>query len=148
MPVNELKQDNLKTAKFVLNSLVGIAIGIGTFFIIILIFTLILTNQTNLDEKIYAFPMGCVAIALGSLVAGFITSMKNKSKGLISGVVCSLLFFFVLFLLSIIILRAFRDNSIANMGFLKTIIMFFIILLPCTVGGVMGVNMVKRKRKK
>lgn len=108
------------------SSLIGI---ISTFLFMLL---------SSLFMVIFEFNIGVLPIVssfclmVGSFVAGFLSAKKIGSKGILCGIVVSVIIFAFVFIVSLLL-----DSSGIT---LNTLIHFIINLLSSLIGGIIGVN--------
>lgn len=84
--------------------------------------------------------LGPAAGLISVFIGGFVAALKNKKSGMLTGVFTGLAVFAVLFVLSMI----FRNGDTEFFS-LKTLLTLISILLAGMLGGVVGVN-IKRRR--
>ena len=103
-----------------------------------MVVALIMTGESMPDSSIRV--LGPAAGLIGVFIGGFVAAFKNKKSGLLTGVFTGLAVFAVLFVLSMI----FRNGDTEFFS-LKTLFTLLAILLASVMGGVVGVN-IKRRR--
>ncbi len=116
--------------------ILGTAIGLITSFVFILLMAILFTSLDLAIEL--AHPMSSIACGMGAFIGGFTTSKLCKSKGLINGSLTGAFIFLFLMLLSLII----SDGSVTIM----TLIRFIIIICASSIGGILGLNALVKKR--
>ena len=133
--LNKKKQDLPLTTKNIIGVLSSSAIGILITLIVTIIISLILRNTAVFTESI--IPLFVVSIAIGTVVTGFIASKRCSFKGLISGIISSIPY---LFIITIIMLFFSRGQLATSMLFL------YIGGLICSaLGGIISANTKRRK---
>ena len=110
---------------------------IGVIFTVFLTFVIsfIISKSENLPN--YTAVLFLLCVAIGNTLGGFIASKKCNFKGIISGILCSIPNSIII----TIIMLFFTDGKISE----KTIILFFIVLIFSTIGGIVGANTKRRK---
>ena len=115
--------------------------------VVALILTFILFILCSLLTAISIIPDGAirsttlVITVLSSLVAGFLTSRNVYEYGLLNGIATGIVFFLMLYILSIILTLSFSFN-----GMLFKSLVF--ILTASGIGGVVGINSRSQRRKR
>lgn len=124
---------NIKKYKYLL---IGTSLGLAVNVIMLLIMAVIFTTL-DLDSS-YAHPMASIACGIGALFGGYISSKLCKSKGLINGVLTGLFIFIIVMLVSLLV----SGGSVTLMSFIRLIIT----LSAASIGGILGVNKIFKKR--
>ncbi len=121
------------------NNLVGILLsnGIGLLFVIIftLIASLVLTNSANLSNM--SSILFVAIILFGAFITGFVASKKCNFKGIISGIISSIPYIFIITFLMLIF-----SNGRLN---IYTSICYLFIFIFSTIGGIVSANTKRRK---
>ncbi|MBO5334195.1 MAG: TIGR04086 family membrane protein [Clostridia bacterium] len=115
----------------VLSSFAGIALSITLTFIISYIISK--TSVLSIHLKIYF----SVCVGLGSIFGGFISSKKCNFKGLLSGFLSSI----PNSLIVIVFMVIFSNGQLKE----STVIIFLLIIICSTLGGIIGANTKRRK---
>lgn len=115
----------------ILSSFIGV--GLSTLFILILSY--IISKSSNLPSHTGAYFLAC--IGLGSVLSGIISSKKCNLKGLLAGLFCSI----PNSIFVTIIMLFFTNGQLSE----STIILYALIIICSTVGGIIGANTKKRK---
>ena len=116
--------------------IIGTSLGLAVNVIMLLVMAIIFTTL-DLDIS-YAHPMASIACGIGALVGGYISSKLCKSKGLINGILTGLFIFIIVMLISLLV----SDGSVTLMSFIRLIIT----LSAASIGGILGVNKIFKKR--
>ena len=91
----------------------------------------------DLDENMSSVMSG-ICIGLGTLTAGFLSSKKIKSGGIVNGAVCGAIIYVLIFAISLIL---------SETGFsMITVYHLLIALLASAIGGIMGVNSSSKRK--
>lgn len=123
---------NKKNSMYVLYTLKGLALAYIVTFIMMLIFSLLLT-YTSLKESI--IPVLNTVIMIGSIVLGSIyLTFKIGEKGWLNGMIIGVLYFLILLLLNKLIIT---DSSITFYSFTKLLIS----IVTGVIGGMIGINL-------
>lgn len=115
--------------------------------VVALILTVILFIFCSLLTAISIIPDGAirtvtlVITVLTSLIAGFLTSRNVYEYGLLNGIATGIIFFLMLYIISIILTLSFSFN-----GMLFKSLLF--IVIASGVGGVVGINSRSQRRRK
>ncbi len=109
-------------------------IGIITIVLLSLFVSYIFSKSANFPSYTGVYFCGCVG--LGSIIGGFISAKKCNFKGFISGFICS----FITLLFITVLMLFFTDGKLNE----KTLILFLIIIICSTVGGIISANTKKR----
>jgi len=81
------------------NCAVSTLIAMGIALVLLLIFALI--SYSNPDPDQLAFPLSLVALYIGALTGGIITSRKTKERILLGGIISGLMYLFMIFAISL-----------------------------------------------
>lgn len=121
-----------------LTNIIGLFLSSFTGIIVISILTFVISTIISKSSNYpsYTEIYFCLCIGLGSLISGYFAAKKCNFKGLISGFICS--FLTILF---ITIIMLFFTNGQLNE---KTIILYLIIVICSTLGGIISANTKKR----
>lgn len=136
MIFNETKQESAFSTQVFITCSMGALFGTISAVILLLIFSAIL-SFSDIQESYLAL-FGYLAVVVGAFMGGFFSSMKHRKKGLVSGLVTGVLLFIILFIFRLIIV-GFDSFTIS------TFIQLLLIVIASTVGGILGVN-IKKKR--
>lgn len=121
--------------QFYINVLIGAGIGFAATMVVLVILALIMV-LFNIGNS-FSSPLASVAVAVGSILGGWISGVKNKSKGIINGLlVATLIFLFVTFI------SVFFNDKMTFMSLLH----FIIIYLAACIGGIAGVNKIEKRK--
>ena len=115
--------------------LISIVLGFIAMSVFMLIFAAV-SVALDVSDKL-ATPFASVSAAAGALASAFLASKKLRSMGLINGLVCGGIMFFVVAAVALII----SDGGLT----LNTLFNFIIIMLSALIGGVWGVNQGPKK---
>ncbi len=118
-------------SKNVTSILKGVAISLITTFILLVIFSAILTF-TNVQENAIV-PVVIVITGVSLLIGSTIGNRKIRKNGLINGALVGLIYILILYLISSIL----NGNFLLNM---KSIIMIIVAMIFGILGGVIAVN--------
>lgn len=123
----------------IIENIIGIStssvVGIIVVFVLTFLFSLILNKSQKLPDNLTWYLMGIVVV--GALVNGLISTIRCKLKGIISGVVSAVPFS----LFITIALLVFSAGQIES----KTGILYLLIFVVSTIGGILGANTKRRK---
>ena len=109
-------------------------IGIITMVLSSLLVSYIFSKSANFPSYTGVYFCGCVGC--GSLISGFLSAKKCNFKGFISGFICS----FITLLFTTIIMLFFTHGKLNE----NTLILFLIIIICSTIGGIISANTKKR----
>jgi putative membrane protein (TIGR04086 family) len=85
----------------------------------------------DLDE-VYSSVLSSISMGVGGITAGFLSSRKIRSGGMLNGLFCGLILYLPVFFLSLFL---------SETGFsMNTVYHFLITILSAVIGGVLGVN--------
>ena len=118
--------------------LIGAGFAVVISLSLFMVVALIMTGDSMPDSSIQV--LGPAAGLISVFIGGFVAALKNKKSGMLTGVFTGLAVFAVLFVLSMI----FRNGDTEFFS-LKTLLTLISILLAGMLGGVVGVN-IKRRR--
>ncbi len=121
--------------KTVLGIIIPCFIGISVSLILSILFSYILSNSSEISEFISLYFI--ISVLSGAFICGFTGSKLLNLKGLFSGLICSIPFSLCTFLIMFIK----SDNQLS----ISALILFLIILIISTVGGIVSSNMKRRK---
>lgn len=116
--------------------LIGAGIGAVVILLFLILFSLILTIQDFGPSAVV--PMSTACVGLGAFAAGFSASKINGKNGMATGTLSGAVLFVLFLLVSLII----SGGAISLISFFRLIIM----LLTSAIGGILGINL-KRKKK-
>ncbi len=91
----------------------------------------------DLDES-FASPLASASAGVGAFFAGLISSKKIRSGGIINGLICAVMLFILIVIISAIV----DKQSLTMTSLYHAVIM----LLAGAIGGVLGANMSSRRR--
>ncbi|NMP38162.1 MAG: TIGR04086 family membrane protein [Clostridiales bacterium] len=113
-----------------INTAVSVCVGLAVFFAIIVVISAITVKADSPSDKLPVFAYA--AVGVGALACGFTASKKQRKRGALNGLVCSIPF------VTIVLITA----LIAASGEPETAIIYNIpiALAASTAGGVLGVN--------
>lgn len=121
----------IKDNNFLKNIMKGVGISLTTTFVLLIIFSIILT-YTNIEENVIN-PVIMIITAISILIGSSIGNIKIKKNGLLNGG----------FIGGIYILTIYLVSSILNWRFslnLQSIIMMVTAIIFGILGGIIGVN--------
>ena len=108
----------------------GGAVFVGVLFL----FSLVLTKLDLSDGIVRA--MSIVALCAGCYTVSFSAANRRRQRGLVTGIVCGLLVFALVFFVSVIVLK-----TLSGAGFITKLVM----IVACSAaGGIAGVNSERR----
>ncbi len=123
----------------IVENLIGIIIssvvGILITFLLSIFFSFIINKSQNLPKNLSWYLMGIVLV--GALVNGFLSTFRCKLKGIISGLVSAIPFALYI----TVVLLVFSNGQIET----KTGILYLLIFVTSSIGGVLGANTKRRK---
>lgn len=120
---------------FYKNALFGSVIALivtAIAYLLIAVFMVVLDIGST-----YASPLSSIGVALGGFVGTMIAARKNGQKGMLTGLLCSLILFG-----TIMIVAAFLSDRFTIM----TLIHFIVTLASCLMGGIVGVNKSEKRK--
>ncbi len=118
----------------ILGLLISSTIGIVVIILLTLVISYIFSKSAYFPSYTGVYFCGCVGI--GSLISGFLSAKKCNFKGFISGFICS----FIIILFTTVIMLFFTNGMLNEM----TLILFLIIIICSTIGGIISANTKKR----
>lgn len=131
--------DNYKTRfsnkLFYTNVLIGAGIGFAATMAVLAILALIMVIF-NIGDS-FSSPLASVSAAIGSILGGWISGVKNKKKGIINGLLVATLIFLLITFISV-----FFNDKMTFMSLLH----FIIIYLAACIGGIAGVNKSEKRK--
>ena len=104
--------------------------GIVTMFLLMLLFAAALSSFP-LPLSVFS-PAGLIIGSLGSMAAGFFCSLMSREKGFFYGILCGMLLFIILFIVSLLVWRQKLD--------FYALVKLLTMLLSGAIGGILGVN--------
>lgn len=129
------KSDLSITTKNIIGIVLSAVIGAALSFILTLVFSYIFANAETLTNSIGAIFIAC--IMLGGFFCGIFSSRLTAFKGIVSGVLSS-----ILYLLTItLIMLFFADGRLSA----DTLFLYIGIILVGIIGGICGANIKRRK---
>lgn len=131
-----LKKDiGVSTRSFYINVLIGALAAAG---IIVLIMLVAAAIMVLLDVNImYASPISSVCAAIGTFCGGYFAARKNKSKGVINGLLVAIIIYLLVSVVALILDSNFTVMSLIHLA---------VIVLSGCIGGIMGVNKRDKRR--
>ena len=119
----------MSTKQFYINILIGALVGLVSVLIVIMLFAvLMLICKFNVS---LASPFSSIALAVGSIIGGYISARKNKGKALLCGLVTAGV---------IIIFLAAVGLIISQNVTLISLIHIAVTLLGALIGSILGVS--------
>lgn len=122
---------NLNNSSYFIDIIKGTFLGLLLTFILIVIFTIILT-YTKLSEELIPL-INTVIMILGITSGAILTSRKLERKGWLTGGLIGILYFLIILIISKIFIKDFTTDTYL---LIKGIIA---ILIGC-IGGMIGIN--------
>lgn len=122
---------NQNSSSYFLDIVKGTFIGLLLTFILIIIFTIILTF-TKFSEGLIPL-INSIIMILGITSGAILTSKKLEKKGWLSGGLIGIFYFLIIFIVSKIFIK---DFSIDKYLLIKS----FIALVTGCIGGMIGIN--------
>lgn len=116
--------------------LTGILSCVGAVSLSALLFSFVI-SKIDLSDDIIKL-MSSISLCVGCIAAGYSVSKRRRKNGLLTGLLCGIIIFFVVLFAGILFVRTFTA-----MGFISKLI---IILVCSAIGGVIGVNSLFRIR--
>ena len=92
-------EEGLTPAVLLINCAVSALIGLASSLVLLAVFAFV--SYSNADPDKLAMPLALAALYAGTLVCGVLTSKRNGSRILLGGIVSALLYFFLIFALSL-----------------------------------------------
>ena len=131
-----LKKDiGVSTRSFYINVLIGALAAAG---IIVLIMRVAAAIMVLLDVNImYATPISSVCAAIGTFCGGYFAARKNKSTGVIHGLLVAIIIYLLVSVVALILDSNFTVMSLIHLA---------VIVLSGCIGGIMGVNKRDKRR--
>ncbi len=115
--------------KFYINTLIfGI---VGVLICIILLFAASAIMVVADLSSDLASPLSSICAAIGALAGGYLASRKNKSRGIINGLLVAGIMFII-----ISVVGGFVSDSVSAMSLIR----LTVITLASLIGGILGVN--------
>lgn len=129
---NEVKNS---VRDFYINVLIGAAIAAGVILLTMLIAAAIMVL---LDINImYASPISSVCAAIGTFCGAYYAARKNKSKGIVNGLMIAAIIYVLVGVVAL-----FMDSNFTVMS----LIHLAVIVLSGCIGGIMGVNKSEKRK--
>lgn len=137
MPKKSFKRKNELSGpvKNFINLLFSSSLGLLSTIIITFIVSLIITSSSEYPK--YTSVFFIISVIISCIISGFIASKKCNFKGIISGLLCS-----IPYSLFITVIMLFFTNCKLKES---TIILYLIIIICSTIGGIVGANTKRRK---
>ena len=129
------KKETPISTKNIKGIMISNVIGIITIILLTIVGSFILTKSSTLVNSSAIYFIG--SIAIGALITGFVASKKCEFKGVVSGIISSLI---LIFLLTIIMLVFSNGRLISQVA-----ILYIEIVVFSTIGGIIGANTKRRK---
>lgn len=123
-------------SRFLRAVLFGAVGGIVSTLILSVIGALVLSSG-NINLGVVGIA-ATVILVIGSFVGGFISARFRREKGLLTGILTGFLYYFVLVILSLLILRTSVTATLA--------IKFALMCLAAGIGGIVGVNRADKRK--
>lgn len=136
MKQGKSKSEKYGSMKYLKPVLTGTVVGALVITVVLMVLSLLLSLK-NIPQML-VMPMVLVALGAGAFVGGHLTARLTHEKGLVMGLCCGALLFFLLWLFGLRI----NENNIGVIALIK----LTVALVFSALGGVMGVN-VKKHRK-
>lgn len=105
-------------------------IGIAVCFGILVIFSVLLYNTTDVIKSFTVFSM--ISLSAGSLSGGYMCGLFRRKNGLYEGIFCGFIIYIMILVTGCIFFHTF--------GSFMSIRKFIICIIPASAGGVIGVN--------
>ena len=120
---------------FYINVLIGAAVAAGAILLTMLIAAALMVI---LDINImYASPISSVCAAIGTFCGGYFSARKNKSKGIVNGLLVAAIIYVLISIVALIL-----DDGFTVMSLIHLVV----IVLSGGIGGIMGVNKNEKRR--
>lgn len=120
-----------KESMAIKNIVKGVVIALLTTFILLIIFSIILT-YTNTEEKVIN-PVIMIITAISILIGSSLANIKIKKNGLLNGGIVGGIYILMIYLISSILNWKFSLN-------IQSIIMIATAIIFGVLGGIIGVN--------
>ncbi len=127
----ELSEPIKSIVGIIISSLIGIAVSL----ILSIFFSYILSKSPEISSFISVYFI--ISVLFGAFVCGFLGSKLLQFKGLVSGMICSLLYLFIT-----VFIMLFASNG--KLSPFVAILLLFIVLFGI-IGGITSANMKRRK---
>ena len=121
--------------KITIGLLISLFVGILTTILVSVLFSFLLLNSEMITG--YSIIYLIFSIIIGSFICGYIGSLYLSFKGIVSGLICSVLYTITVFILLFI----FSDGNLSSYSFL----LILITILSSAIGGITNVNIKRRK---
>ncbi len=119
-------------------SVISSIVALILTFILFIICSLLTAISVIPDNAVRTITIIITVIA--SLIAGFLTSRNVYEYGLLNGMATGFIFFFELYILSIILTLSFSFNILLFKSFLS-------IIIASGIGGIVGINSRPKRRR-
>ena len=114
----------------------SIIVGFIVSLLLVLIFSYIMTSVETSENVSVLFSY--LVLFFGALTTGFVNAKILKQNGLVMGAVCGTALFIINLMISLII----SESKISTAVLIK----LAVIILSCIFGGILGVNIHKKKK--
>ncbi len=114
---------------FFINALIGGIMGVVICMIMLFLVAAVMV-LADLSSDL-ASPLSSVCAAVGAMVGGYFTSRKNKSRGIINGLLVAGIMFLI-----ISVVGGFVSDTVSAMSLIR----MAVIILSALIGAIFGVN--------
>jgi len=114
----------------------GVVSGLLSIFAVMLLMAFVIT-KIDFTESV-SLTLATIAIVVGTFFGGFVSARLFKRRGLFVGLITGLLVFMLLVIISL----ALTGSSISSLFLIRLIVVAF----SSSLGGVLGVNTVNRRK--
>ncbi len=129
------KEMGVSPRNFYTNVLIGVAVAAGVILLVMLIAAALMVL---LDINVmYASPISSVCAAIGTFCGAYLAARKNKSKGIVNGLLVAAIIYVLISIVALILDDNFTVMSLIHLA---------VIVLSGCIGGIMGVN--KNEKRK
>lgn len=133
-----MKQEDNRMSFYIKNILVGTFISVLLTFALFLIFSLVFAKSKALPIKLIN-QVPFILVLISAFFSSFFIAKLAKSKGMFLGIAIGFSFLIVLFIINYLISHEINLNILLIRG--------ISILLISSIGGIIGVNKNKKRRK-
>lgn len=133
-----MKQEDNKLSFYIKNVLIGVFISFILIFALFAIFSLAFSKSKVIPISIIN-QAPFVLILIAAFIGSFLTAKFARSKGMLLGLIVGFSFFVILSIISYLISHQLNINILLIRG-IST-------LLTSSIGGIIGVNKNKKRRK-
>lgn len=129
------KLDMSSTTKNIIGLLISAVFGTIITVVVSLLFSYIFANAETITNSVSAIFVGC--IILGGFFCGIFSSRLTALKGIISGVISSIIYLLII----TVIMLFFTDGKLSA----STLFLYIGTIVVTVIGGICGANIKRRK---